>query len=135
MLGLLLFGCSKTKDNFSEKSVSDTLDSYLRLANEDTLPYESRFDYNKKAFAIIINQDNDSISRKNLFKVANRYFNTNNIEEYQKISKIIIEKSKQGNDTLSIAKAYSYLGDILDSNLFQIVRFYIILKLKNYIIK
>ncbi|WDO13588.1 tetratricopeptide repeat protein [Flavobacterium sp. WW92] len=111
MLGLLLFGCSKTKDNFSEKSVSDTLDSYLRLANEDTLPYESRFDYNKKAFAIIINQDNDSISRKNLFKVANRYFNMNNIEEYQKISKIIIEKSKQGNDTLSIAKAYSYLGD------------------------
>lgn len=35
----------------------------------------------------------------------------NNIEEYQKISKIIIEKAKQGNDTLSIAKAYSYLGD------------------------
>ena len=111
ILGFLIFGCSKTKDNFSEKSVSDTLDLYLRLANEDTLPYEKRLNYNKKAFAIIINQDNDSIGRRNLFKVANRYFNMNNVEEYQKISKIIIEKSKQGNDTLSIAKAYSYLGD------------------------
>lgn len=103
--------CSKGKNDFSEKKISDTLNSYLSLANEDSLPYESRLSYNKKAFAILINQENDSLSRKNLFKVANRYFNMNNLDEYQKISKIIIEKSKSSNDTLSIAKAYSYLGD------------------------
>lgn len=67
--------------------------------------------YNKKAFAILINQDNDSLNRKNLFKVANRYFNMNNIEEYQKTSRIILERAKEDNDTVSIARGYSYLGD------------------------
>ncbi|WP_343626264.1 tetratricopeptide repeat-containing sensor histidine kinase [Flavobacterium lindanitolerans] len=111
VIGLLLLGCSKKKIKFSEKSISDTLATYLALANEDTIPYENRLSYNKKAFAILINQDNDSLNRVNLFKVANRYFNMNNFDEYQKTARIIIEKAKSGKDTLSIAKGYSYLGD------------------------
>ena len=111
VIGLLFLGCSKKKENFSEKSISDTLTTYLTLANEDTIAYEERLSYNKKAFAILINQDNDSLNRVNLFKVANRYYNMNNMEEYRKTSQIIIEKSKNGNDTIATARAYTYLGD------------------------
>lgn len=35
----------------------------------------------------------------------------NNFEEYQKTVRVIVEKAKGSNDTVSIAKAYSYLGD------------------------
>ncbi|WP_277017159.1 tetratricopeptide repeat-containing sensor histidine kinase [Flavobacterium lindanitolerans] len=111
VIGLLLLGCSKKKEKFSEKSISDTLATYLTLANEDTIPYEDRLSYNKKAFAILINQDNDSLNRVNLFKVANRYYNMNNFVEYWKVSKIIAERSKNENDTLNIARAYTYIGD------------------------
>lgn len=91
--------------------MSDTLATYLTLANVDTIPFEDRLSYNKKAFAILINQNNDSLNRINLFKVANRYYNMNNFVEYWKVSKIIAERSKSENDTLNIAKAYSYIGD------------------------
>ncbi|KQS49992.1 histidine kinase [Flavobacterium sp. Leaf359] len=117
VIGLLLLGCSKKKEKFSEKSISDTLATYLTLANEDTIPYEDRLSYNKKAFAILINQDNDSLNRVNLFKVANRYFNMNNFEEYQKTTRIVLEKAKSDNDTISVAKAYSYLGDYYTNSL------------------
>lgn len=110
-LGFFLFlACSKKKLDLSERVV-DSIPVYLSLANEDSVQYESRLRYNKKAFSIFINQENDSLNRVNLFKVANRYFNMNNIEEYQKTVQIILEKSKSSKDTLSIAKAYSYLGD------------------------
>lgn len=111
VIGLLFLACSKKKENFSEKSISDTLATYLTLANEDTIAYENRLAYNKKAFAILINQDNDSLNRVNLFKVANRYFNMKNFEEYKKTAQIIVEKAKGENDTISIAKGYCYLGD------------------------
>ncbi|WP_447635350.1 tetratricopeptide repeat-containing sensor histidine kinase [Flavobacterium microcysteis] len=111
VIGLLLLGCSKRNEKFSEKSISDTLATYLTLANEDTIPYEDRLSYNKRAFGILINQDNDSLNRVNLFKVANRYYNMNNFIEYWKVSKIIAERSKSENDTLNIARAYSYIGD------------------------
>lgn len=119
VIGLLLLGCSKKKEKFSEKSISDTLATYLTFANEDTIPYEDRLSYNKKAFAILINQDNDSLNRVNLFKVANRYFNMNNFVDYQKTASIIAERSKSEKDTVSIAKAYSYLGDYYTNTIQQ----------------
>lgn len=91
----------------------------MTLANEDTIPYEDRLSYNKKAFAILINQDNDSLNRVNLFKVANRYYNMNNFGDYQKTASIIAERSKGEKDTVSIAKAYSYLGDYYTNTIQQ----------------
>lgn len=111
LISLLLIGCSKGKNDFSEKTISDTLATYLKLANEDSLGYEIRLSYNKKAFAILLNQDNDSLNRKNLFKIANWYYNMNNLDEYQRVSKVIIEKSKAAKDSTNVAKGYSYLGD------------------------
>jgi signal transduction histidine kinase len=111
VIGLLILACSKKKENFSKNSLSDTLATYLTLANEDTIAYEDRLSYNKKAFAILINQDNDSLNRVNLFKVANRYFNMSNFDNYRKTVSIIVEKSKIDNDTTSTARAYCYLGD------------------------
>lgn len=67
--------------------------------------------YTKRAHAFLIGQENDSLNRINFFKVANRYFNLNNLEQYKNTSKIIIERSNISKDTLNLAKGYSYLGD------------------------
>lgn len=84
---------------------------YLSFANEDTIPFVNRLSFNDKAFAILLNNENDSLTRANLFKVANRYFNMNDLEKYEKTTKIIIEKAKTKKDTSSIGKAFVYLGD------------------------
>ncbi|MFC6097653.1 tetratricopeptide repeat protein [Flavobacterium qiangtangense] len=111
ILGLLLIGCTKNRKDFSDSDNSDSLAIFLSYANEDSVPFEKRLNYNDKALSIILDDDNDSLSRANLFKVANRYFNMNKLEKYEKTSKLIIEKAKAKRDTASVGKAYVYLGD------------------------
>lgn len=109
---ILLIGCTnknKSKDNTI--SSKDSLSSYLLLANDIRLPLKSKQQYNRKAFEIIIAQKDDSINKVNLFKVANRYYNMSDWKGYFETSKLILERSKNSNDTVNIAKSYTYLGD------------------------
>jgi signal transduction histidine kinase len=109
---ILLIGCtdkSKSKQNVS--STKDSLSSYLSLANDTRLPFEFKQKYNQKAFEIIISQEDDSLNKVNLFKIANRYYNMNDWKGYFNTSKLILERSKKSNDTVNMAKAYTYLGD------------------------
>lgn len=89
----------------------DSLATYLSKANDFSSAAIKRQDYIEKAFNIIINQPNDSIQKVNLFKVANRYYNLDDWGGYHKITLMVLEKSISSNDTVNIAKAYTYLGD------------------------
>ncbi|MFV7235155.1 tetratricopeptide repeat-containing sensor histidine kinase [Flavobacterium sp. ZB4R12] len=110
------FGCSKKKaENIPVISSQDSLSSYFSLANDFNLPRQKRQEYNYKAFDIVINQENDSLNRVNLFKVANRYYNINNWKDFNKTVHVVLEKSESAKDTLNITKAYTYLGDYYDS--------------------
>lgn len=113
---LAFFGCNK-KNSVNQNSISseDSLSTYLSKANDFTATNSKRQDYIQKAFSIIINNPNDSLQRANLFRIANRYYNLNDWNKYCEISKIILEKAISSNDTVSIAKAYSYLGDYYGS--------------------
>jgi signal transduction histidine kinase len=116
LLLFIFFGCTrKDKTNHINVSVGDSLSSYLSLANDFSSPSKKRQGYNQKAFAIIINQANDSLNRVNLFKVANRYYNMNNLKEYKETVKLVLERSESSKDTLNTAKAYTYLGDYFGS--------------------
>lgn len=95
----------------SDEIPSDSVTVYLALANADSVPLAKRLNFTKRANAILIGQENDSLNRINFFKVANRYFNLNNLEQYKKTSKLIIERSNASKDTINLAKGYSYLGD------------------------
>lgn len=110
---LIVFsGCTKkTEANKNLRLSEDSLGSYLSLANEINLPFKYRQQYNRKAFAIIIDQKDDSINKVNLFKVANRYYNMNDWKSYIETTKLILEKSQNSSDSVHMAKAYSYLGD------------------------
>jgi len=115
---LLLFFLGCTKKNHSDKNITsleDSLPLYLSLANDINLDYDFKQKYNQKAFKIVINKKNDSLNRVNLFKIANRYYNMNDLKSYLFISKLVLERSKQSKDSLSIGKAYTYLGDYYGS--------------------
>lgn len=111
ILNIILISCTNKKNNSSDRNNLDSLSIYLNLANEDTIAHLKRVSYNKKALEILLNQDNDSLNRKNIFKVANRYYNMNNLKNYRKVSKIALEHSINAGDTVNTAKAYLYLGD------------------------
>ncbi|MBD0723820.1 sensor histidine kinase [Flavobacterium sp. L1I52] len=112
-LVLFVFFCCNQKktDNKSIQVTNDSLLVYFSLANDFNLPKQKRLDYVSKANEIVIHQENDSLNRVNLFKIANRYYNLNNWKEYSKTVNLILEKSQEVKDTLSLAKAYGYLGD------------------------
>lgn len=111
-LVVVLLGCTnKPKKEKNVKSSKDSLSIYLSLANDINLPFHYKQKYNQKAFDIIIDQQNDSLNRANLFKIANRYYNMSDWKSYKRISKLVLERSISGKDSSSIAKAYTYLGD------------------------
>ena len=52
---------------------------------------EKRHNYTNKALQIVLQYENDSLNRLNLFKVANRYYNTNSLKEYCKTVNLVLE--------------------------------------------
>jgi hypothetical protein len=107
-----LFSCTNNNQRgHSNVSSQDSLAFYLSSANNFNTSFKNRQKYNQKALAIIISQSNDSINRVNLFKVANRYYNINNWKDYKQTVHIVLEKSESVNDSMNIAKSYTYLGD------------------------
>lgn len=118
---------SCTKNELSKpliKASNDSLTTYLTLANDDRLLNEYRKKYTQRALVIILTQKDDSINKVNLFKVANRYYNMNDWEKFQETSKLILERSKKSNDTVNLAKAYTYLGDYYVEKLISDSAFY-----------
>jgi len=133
---IILIGCTnKNKTKQNSISSNDSLSSYLLLANDFRLPYESKQKYNRKAFEIIINQKDDSINKVNLFKIANRYYNMSDWKGYFRTSKLILERSKKSNDTVHIAKAYTYLGDYYVTESISDSAFYCYFKAEKLYIK
>jgi signal transduction histidine kinase len=116
ILFIFFLGCSRQNEISSVSSQSkDSLDLYLSLANEYKLPVNIKQKYNRKAFEVIMSQPDDSIKRVNLFKVANRYFNMRDWNEYNKTVKIVLENAQNAKDSVSMSKAYTYLGDYYSS--------------------
>ena len=114
---LFLSACNKKKTSDEISSTKDSLPIYLTLANDINLDYEIKQENAKKAFSIIMSQENDSLNRVNLFKIANRYYNMNDFKSYNRISKLVLDRSIIAKDSISIAKAYSYLGDYYSSKM------------------
>jgi signal transduction histidine kinase len=116
ILLLVLFGCSKKNTNdIPLTSSEDSLSIYFSLANDFSLAKEKRLVFTQKAFNIVANQENDSLNRVNMFKVANRYYNINNWKEFDNAVHLVLNLSEKAGDTLNTIKAYTYLGDYYES--------------------
>ncbi len=111
IISIAFFSCKQHSNQNTVIQASDTLRHFLEVANNDSIALNKRKEFTDKALKMVLSQKPDSINRANYFKIANRYFNINDLENYKKISFDIVKQSIKQNDSLSLAKAYSYLGD------------------------
>ena len=114
ILLFLILGVSCTQKKTvskNEEIPKDSLEIFFSLANDFDLSIDQRQHYIQKASAIVNRQNNDSVHRSNLFKIANRYYNLDRFEDYKKTVTVIIQKSGKQQDTRSVAKGNVYLGD------------------------
>ena len=117
LLVIFLSSCTQkeSKNNIVDSS-SDSLDIYFSLANDLNLPRDDRQAYSVRALDVVSNLKNDSINRVNLFKVANRFYNISNWKDFNNTVRLVLENSTEANDSVSIAKAFTYLGNYYESN-------------------
>ena len=112
---LFFVSCNDNNSVSLEKINNDSLKFYFDKANDERLDFKSRHNAADSIKKIISIQPNDSLNRKNYFKLANRYFNMNAMDDYRITTELILNKSLQAKDSVSLAKAYSYLGDFYGS--------------------
>ncbi|WP_248906417.1 ATP-binding protein [Flavobacterium sp. K5-23] len=102
-------------ENNSNYKAGDSLDAYFSRANDFNEDVVVRKQYTQKALDIVLSQDNDSLHRVNLFKIANRYYNINDLDNYNKTVHLVLNRAESANDTLHLIKSYTYLGDYYES--------------------
>ena len=112
LVSFFLESCSKEKKGLAHDfNLQDSINIYLENAFDDNLSFQERYVNNSKAYKIISNLPNDSISRVSHLRVAIRYFNLNKFEDF----KIVAERAKmlsiEAKDTFNSARAYTFLGD------------------------
>ncbi|RVU90770.1 hypothetical protein EH230_07600 [Flavobacterium columnare] len=107
-LMFFLFSCKKEVEIGHDLNIEDS------SANTNS-PISLQED--KKRDAIIIenelqkNTHNTSSLRKSYFKLAGRYYNLEDSENYLRISRIAFKLAKEAQDPVDIAKGYHYIGD------------------------
>ncbi len=119
----LFLACSKGKKiNDSEVSTSDSVSYYLKLIDTNTSSDTLKKNRINKAYSLIKSGKNSTSSRENLSKVIFEYYSLGDFKKLKEASKVLLEKSKSANDTVSLARSYRYLGgyykysDVLDSS-------------------
>lgn len=123
------------KNKNSLEPSSDSLSIYLTSAKNANYTLDQRFKFNQKAFSILENKKNDSLTRANLYQVATSFQVLGESDELRKSLKIILEHSMEKGDTINLAKTYNLLG-IHNLNLGQNdSAYYYLLKSENFFIK
>lgn len=107
---IFLVGCESSKNDSSVEQKK--INVFFEKSSDVNFEKEIRLKYIDSALNIIQNTRNiDSITIKNYFKVANRFFILLEYEKYKETTNNILKIAERNKDTLSIAKAESYLGD------------------------
>jgi len=114
---LLLTNCSRS-ETVKTKRVAlskDSLMLYLDKGNDDKYTRKQKQHFSRQAFELLIEQEVDSLSIVNMFKVANRFYNIDDWKNFKIVAEKILVQTLNQKDTLNIAKSYSYIGDYYSS--------------------
>ena len=70
---LILSGCSQMGNQPESNPANDSVQKYLALAENDSLDFKKRVQYNDKALSFIDFRRNDSVVRRSLDKINKPY--------------------------------------------------------------
>ncbi|PRZ21591.1 tetratricopeptide repeat-containing sensor histidine kinase [Flavobacterium granuli] len=110
-LFLLITACQKKKDDIEYKNGVTHL---LNNLNSSVLQDTSKIKTLDTLFLYLQRHENDSINRNLFFKVANKYYDLNQYDNYLFVTKKVLELAIKKKDTVHIAKSLYYLGDYFE---------------------
>lgn len=112
LLIIFLILCSISCKNEIEMDHNLKIKKYLDSANN---PNSLKKDKEKDVLLIENelqkNTHNTSSLRENYFKLAGKYYNLGDSENYLRVSRIAFQLSKEAKDSENTAKGYHYIGD------------------------
>ncbi|MBC7439174.1 MAG: tetratricopeptide repeat protein [Flavobacterium sp.] len=111
IVGILIFSSCEKIEIKKTNQKADSIKLYLKNANDIKTPFEIRKRNNEKALNIVSKQSNDTLNRFYYFKIANRYYNIGELEKFKKISLKLIRNSVSANDSVHLAKSYTFIAD------------------------
>lgn len=135
----ILSGCSQIGNQPESNPANDSVQKYLTLAENDSLDFKKRVQYNDKALSFIDLRRNDSVVRRSLGRLSKNYLEFNQNSPFLNISSIWLQKIEQSNDSIILGEYYEFKG-----NYFKKLRVYdsaftyyskserAFLKMKNY---
>lgn len=108
---ICLISCSKKEQlKISNEQSSDSVASYIRLANTKSLPPEKVNQYFIKALKEVEDQHNNLIARNHLVEISIGFLKGNNLDDLKKSTDRLIKNSLESKDTLNLAQGYRYLA-------------------------
>ncbi len=125
---LLVISCKrKVNPEYGERN--DSVEKYLALASNDSLPFSQRKIYNEKALSFVDLERNDTVTRWYLYKTSDYYIDDNDSLKYYYLSNLHFQKSIEESDTLNLARFFRFRGSyhrkktkILDSALYYYLK-------------
>ncbi|WP_300570942.1 ATP-binding protein [Flavobacterium sp.] len=111
IISCFFFACNSKKENDLSDSNKDNIDTLLSRAYDFKKEEKVRLFNAEKALKILKDNPNDSLTRYYYFKLAGRYYNLEEYDKYLTVCNKVYKMAQESNDTLSIAKSLSYIGD------------------------
>src|SRR5574343_1347899 len=84
-IAITLIGCTQKSSHSENNPANDSVQKYLALAENDSLDFKKRVQYNDKALSFIDLRRNDSIVRGSLDRVNYLYLKTENYSKFKNI--------------------------------------------------
>ena len=124
----LLHSCHKGKTIAVDEVSNDSITKYLEYANEDSISIQKRLQFNNRAFEILKQRDNDSVTRALITESAVLFYNNDDLPSFKKFTNLLYTKSEFKNDSVLIAKSYRFKYEYFKLTTQNDSAFYYILK-------
>lgn len=106
----ILSGCSQIGNQPESNPTNDSVQKYLALAENDSLDFKKRVQYNDKALSFIDLNRNDSVTIKNLYSVSYKYYAFDQDKLLKKTAELLLKKSKKINDSTALGYYHRNIG-------------------------
>ncbi len=106
-----ILSCGKSNKSTKEPPLPSKVDSLFQAVYADTLSLDSRYEAIHQLEDFFKHRENDSTTRRNYFKIANRYYYLNDFQGFYKSAIKAYNLGKMSKDTLTLARGYYYFGD------------------------
>lgn len=105
------FGCSDQPKPALSQQLRDSLEYYFTVANEDSTAIQIRRHAADRARVLTEKLPKDSVYVKNMFRVANRYWNMGDMSRYKTVLDTLLVSNYVEKHPSDKGKALRYLGD------------------------